>query len=53
MADRFTLDFGVGYSGYTKPKYSQSPNESFRADEWQNGFGSPVEVLWSIGFFLD
>jgi hypothetical protein len=52
LSDRFTLDFGVGYSGYTKPKYEMESN-SFRLDKWSEGIASPLEVLWSVGFFLD
>ena len=52
LSDRFTLDFGVGYSGYTKPKYEIESN-TFRLDKWREGIGSPLEVLWSVGFFLD
>jgi len=52
LSDRFTLDFGVGYSGYTKPKYKLESN-SFRLDQWNLGIASPLEVLWSVGFFLD
>jgi hypothetical protein len=52
LSDRFNLDFGIGYSGYTKPKY-ENINESFRIEDWNNGIGSPFEVMWSVGFFLD
>ena len=52
LSDRFTLDFGVGYSGYTKPKY-EIESKTFRLDKWREGIGSPLEVLWSVGFFLD
>lgn len=53
LADRFTLDFGVGYTGYTKPNFSKSPNNSFRSNIWGDGIGAPIDILWSIGFFLD
>jgi hypothetical protein len=53
MADRITLDFSLGYTGYTLPNFDADESQSSRIYDWQNGIAYPVEFGWSLGFLLD
>jgi hypothetical protein len=55
ILDRFTLDFHVGYVGYTQPSFSNVPEyiQKARNQEWNNGIGSNADIQWSIGFLIE
>jgi hypothetical protein len=54
LFDHVTLDISVGYAGFTTPNFGRiNPNGSeVRKTEWKEGIGYPVELGWSLGFFL-
>lgn len=55
LFDRVTFDFLLGYIKYSTPNFNETESKysQFRLDDWNNGIAYPVDVTWSLGFFLD
>jgi hypothetical protein len=55
FADLLTLDWNLGYVGFTQPNFSDlsKEHEQKRIKDWNEGVASKVEFQWSLGFFID
>jgi hypothetical protein len=51
--NRLALDFYLGSSQFTTPNFEKDESLEKRQYDWTNGIGAPVELHWSLGFFID
>jgi hypothetical protein len=53
--NRLSAEIFLGYAGFLEPNFKMIDEsyKNLRMSDWKSGIASPIEVRWSLGFFIN